>query len=209
MYIPYFCELTHTYANKHTWVSRLFTIFNRSFQMCVFAFHCSGGFIEVILIKAIASATEVKCANININPNTDGYKKVNNRAAGSHTYMTLRRLIGHMEDSLWEPPPPLSSHSCWSSGSHIWLPAGWTTQKHHRNQVETLPFLLKNHIKLHFLNKNFYQNIIVIHLVRKRSRIQNIFTYGHCELHLFKVWGVIYAPQPSGLGLILLTFLHV
>jgi hypothetical protein len=51
----------------------------------------------------------------------------------------------------------------------------------------------KNCLKQH-LNKNLYQDIIIIHFVRNRSRIKNIFTSGHFELCLFKISGVIYAP---------------
>jgi hypothetical protein len=42
--------------------------------------------------------------------------------------------------------------------------------------------------------------MILIHFVRNRSRMKNIFTLGHFELYLTKVSGVIFAPKPFGLG---------
>jgi hypothetical protein len=43
-------------------------------------------------------------------------------------------------------PSPLL-YSYWSPMSHIWLPAGWNTQKYHHKQVEALTFWLTNRLK--------------------------------------------------------------
>jgi hypothetical protein len=96
-------------------------------------------------------------------------------------------------------PPPKQSY--WSHGSHIWLTAaGWNTQNYHI-QVEALTFWLKNRLKQHVFYKNLYQDIILKHFVRNRSRIKTFFTSGHSKLFV-QSFGSNICPQPSGLGLI-------
>ncbi len=56
-------------------------------------------------------------------------------------------------------------------------------------------FLVEKSPKSAFFDKNLLQGIIIIHFMRNRYRIKNIFTSGHFELYLFIVSGVIFAPS--------------
>ncbi len=83
-----------------------------------------------------------------------------------------------------DPPP-----RCIPNGrlEVIYAPSRPEYSKTHHKQVEAFTFWLKNCLKQHFL-KNFKQDIILTDFVRNRSRINNIFTSGHSELFLFKVY---------------------
>ncbi len=64
------------------------------------------------------------------------------------------------------------------------------------NRWQALVFyILENRLIQHFFKENLLQDIILIHFVRNRSRITNIFTSDHFELYLFNVSKVAYATS--------------
>jgi hypothetical protein len=91
------------------------------------------------------------------------------------------------------PPPPRGGGAPIGIVGVIYLSPldGLNTQG---NVTTISSFLIENCVERHFFEINILQDIILIHFVRHRCRLTNIFHSGHFELYLFKVSGVFYAP---------------